>query len=117
MKKILFAVILILSSFLFGCNGDLDISSNNNEENNYSSSNSDLSEYREEIEELYVELKFNYEYVKENKDLNEWGEFKSLFDCKLVSVKEKVSNTKLKDSVENLENLYNEYDKELSKII
>lgn len=113
MKRILFAIILILSSFLFGCNENLDISSNNNEENNYSSSNSDLSEYREEIEELYVELKFNYENTKENKDLDKWNEFKNLFDIKLESIKEKVSNTKLKYSLENLQDLYKKYDKEL----
>lgn len=114
MKRILLAVILILSSFLFGCNENLDISSNTNEENNYSIKESDLSEYREEIEILYVELKSNYENIKENKNLNEWENFKNLFNHKLASIKEKVSDTKLKYSVENLENLYNEYDNEIN---
>lgn len=116
-KNILFVSILILSSFLFGCNNNLDISSNKNEEFISSSSNSDLSEYRQEMEKLYVELKHNYENIKENKDLEEWEEFEKVFQYKLDSIEGKVFDTDLKYSVENLRNLYNEYDKELSENI
>ena len=114
-KRILFAVILILNSFLFGCNENLDISSNNKEEIDCLKENDNLSEYREEIELLYVELKSKYEYIKETNETNEWIEFKNLFDNKLSYIKEKVLDTKLKYSVDNLENLYNEYDREINK--
>ena len=114
MKRILFTVILILNSFLFGCNENLDISLNTNEENNYSVKDSDLSEYRKEIEELYVELKSSYENIKKSRDLDEWKAFKDIFNSKLIYIKDKVSGTKLKYSIENLENLYNEYDKEIN---
>lgn len=114
-KRILFAVILILSSFLFGCNEDLDISSNNKEGINYLKENDNLSEYRQEIELLYVELKSKYEDIKETNETQEWIEFKNIFDNKLSCIEEKVLDTKLKDSVDNLENLYNEYDREINK--
>lgn len=116
-KNTLFLAILILNSFLFGCNNNLDISSNKNEEVISSNRNSDLSEGREKIEKLYVELKHNYENIKENKDLNEWEQFKKGFECKLSCLEEEIFDTNLKNSIENLENLYNEYDKELNEDI
>ena len=112
MKKILFIIILILSSFLFSCNKEADNLLNSNEKSEYNNNN--LSEYREEIESLYIELKTKYENIKENNEMNEWVEFKELFNYKLLSIKEKVSDTKLRYSVENLENLYNEYDKQIN---
>lgn len=115
MKRILFAVILILNSFLFGCNEDLDISSNNKETINYLNESDNLSEYREEIELLYVELKSKYEDIRETNEDQEWIEFKDLFNNKLECIKEKVLETKLIYSVDNLENLYNEYDREINK--
>lgn len=115
MKKILFIIILILSSFLISCNKESHNLLNSNEKSEYHNSN--LSEYREEIESLYIELKTKYENIKENNEMNQWIEFKELFNCKLLSIKEKVSDTKLRYSVENLENLYNEYDKEINNNI
>lgn len=115
-KRILFVIILVLSSFLFGCNENLDIPLNNNEADIYYNNDSDLSEYRKDIEELYVELKFNYENVKESKDLAEWNKFKNLFDNKIKSIKEEVSNTRLEFLVKNLQSLYKKYDEELRGI-
>ena len=108
MKKILIAITLILGMYLVGCDNVID---NSNSEKKYD--NISLDEYRGEIEELYSSLKYNYGRQKENNNKEEWKEFEKEFTAKLSDIKEKAGNTQLDDSIKNLQDLYDKFNKDL----
>lgn len=122
MKKLLITLMIVSSIGLISCNTN---DMNNPTTNNPSAPSSDLPNTddnslksdvdnamevgKEDVNKLYTDLKNEIERQKENLNSDEWEKFKTDFNEKLTTVKDKTTG-ELREATDNLANLFDKYD-------
>lgn len=122
MKKILITLMIVSSIGLISCNAnDMDNPTTNNpsapssdlpntDDNSLNSDvNNAMEVGKEDINKLYTDLKNEIERQKENLNEDDWENFKTNFNEKLTTAKEKTTGD-LKEATDNLGSLFDKYD-------
>lgn len=130
MKKLLIGMLITCSLGLVACGKtDTDNSSTNNNANSdvtegmdsnnnmmpETSLGSDMDEAKKNIENLYTELKSKVEAGVDKVNIDEWDKYKTEFQGEISNIRNTVNDSSLKSTVDDMENLFNEYDKAINE--
>ena len=74
-----------------------------------------MDEAKKNIENLYTELKSKVEAGVDKIKADEWDKYKTEFEGEISNIKNTVKDSSLKSTVDDMQNLFNEYDKAISE--
>lgn len=130
MKKLLIGMLITCTLGLFACgktstdnsstnnNANSDITEGMDSNNNMTpetSIGSDMDEAKKNMENLYTELKSKVEAGVDKINIDEWDKYKTEFQGEISNIKNTVKDSSLKSTADDMENLFNEYDKAISE--
>lgn len=134
MKKLLIGMLIACSLGLVACgeNDTGNSSTNNNANSNMTdempndmdpnanmmpetSLGSDMDEAKRNVENLYTELKSKVDAGIDKVNIDEWNKYKSEFQGEISNIKNTVKDSSLKSTADDIENLFNEYDRAISE--
>lgn len=80
-----------------------------------SSLENNMDESKRNIENLYTELKSKVDAGVDKVNVDEWDKYKTEFKGEISNIRNTVENASLKSTVDDMENLFNEYDRAISE--
>lgn len=128
-KKLLIGMLITCSLGLVACGGNKNPSTNNNTKMNDGSGmndgtnpntgnsntpgtvvGTDIERSRKDIEDLYTDFRSRVENGVDKMDTAEWEKYRTEFENKMNSMGNTIEDASLRSTMENMRNLFNEYD-------
>ena len=94
-----------------GTNGNGATDGTNSNENGTNNQDAALNQTRTSLNNLYTEFKGKVEGGVENIKAEDWDKYSTEFKQKLTNLRNTVGNTSMSTTVDDMENLFNDYDK------
>ncbi len=94
-----------------GTNGTGVTDNTNSNTNGTNNQGGSVNESRTSVNNLYTEFKGKVEGGVENIKAEDWDKYSSEFKGKLTNLKNTVEDASIKSTVDDMENLFNQYDK------
>ena len=140
MKKLLIGMLIACSLGLVACgkNDTGNSSTNNNGNSNMTdemdpngnminemnpngnmmpetSMGSDMDEAKKNVQNLYTELKSKVDAGVDKVKVDDWDKYKTEFQGEISNIRNTVEDASLKSTVDDIENLFNEYDRAINE--
>lgn len=130
MKKLLIGMLITSTLGLFACgktntdnsstnnNAHSDITEGMDSNNNMmpeTSLGSDMGESKRNIQNLYTEFKSKVDAGVDKVKVDEWDKYKTEFQGEISNIRNTVKDSSLTTTLDDMENLFNEYDRAISE--